>query len=420
MNHQNSRVGRVLVVMNTDLSDHETLLGSTLVRRAIDVAERFGSTLELFHVAHDPALDQGLFASDDSVRKARREETDRCATRLAELALRMKPDVGDVSIDVRWDQPRTEAILRKIADCEPDLVMKEAGEHSYVAGLVTHTDWDLARQSPAHVWFVKDGAADIDTIVTAIGTVSLDEDVISPADYDTYRLASDLAGGLAADVRPVHAYQVPPLNAMLNYAPELGAGPALQQQMHGETWREIARQHGRRIEEFARECDIAADDIEIVAGEPAKVIGERARELGAGLIVMGARNLTRWQRFTSAVTAEPVLAGAPCDVVVARDSDDLEESASAAKPIQGKPAFDLERAIIDPGSTFESPQQVVEARGLSAPLRKRILEAWASDIQSEMVEEDEGGPVRKTPADLLAAIHSATDELGREAGQTRH
>ncbi len=52
------------------------------------------------------------------------------------------------------------------------------------------------------------------------------------------------------------------------------------------------------------------------AGDPAKVISTQARELGADLIVIGHRQLSRLQRLLDSSVAQWTLDHAPCPVLV--------------------------------------------------------------------------------------------------------
>ena len=45
--------------------------------------------------------------------------------------MRLKDEGVNVRYDVRWDYPRVDAILRKTARADPDLVMKQSREHSF-------------------------------------------------------------------------------------------------------------------------------------------------------------------------------------------------------------------------------------------------------------------------------------------------
>jgi universal stress protein E len=56
----------------------------------------------------------------------------------------------------------------------------------------------------------------------------------------------------------------------------------------------------------------------LVEGNPAVMIPRKARELGAGIVVMGAVSRSGLQRVFIGNTAERVLEALPCDVLVVK------------------------------------------------------------------------------------------------------
>ncbi len=417
------KLDRVLVVIDTDVLTNDTPEATPTISRALTLGQKTGCDLELFHVRDDAALDQKLFGSDKDVARRRKSLVDEDATRLAELALRLQSHGVTVHHDARADHPPAEAILRKIAETGPDVVMKRSAGQSFLLGLTTNTDWDLIRQSPSHVWFVDDDGAEIERVVTAIGSVSEKDDIISATDYDVFRMANLITDGLEATNVPVHTYQVPQaLTAYAAYTPDLGDmnHPAGSLPTVTETRTEVARQHGRAIHAFAEFFHIDPHTVRLAEGQPSEVLPDVASAVEADLIVMGARNLSRWQRALTSVTAESVLADASCDVLFVKDSTDQEHSVGDRKPTQGQPAVDLERAITDPAGTFDSPQAVAAANDLSMELRIRILDAWEQDIRALLIAEGEGASVKSINVDRIDEIHAAKEPLTLARARMRH
>jgi hypothetical protein len=130
---------------------------------------------------------------------------------------------------------------------------------------------------------------------------------------------------------------------------------------------------------------------------------------------MGARSLSRWQRVFGAVTAEPVLARTPCDVLFVKNVAAASTPVAVDAPVQGAPSIDVVRASIDPAAVFESPRAVAAADDLSMGLRWRILQAWELDINAQLVEEGEGGPVRPVGIGVLDEINRAKEILELES-----
>ena len=416
-----AKLERVLVVVSPDLVKPGAPMESALVTRALALAEATGCELEFFHVCYDSSLTQNFFTDADELRRAQEKAVDQDATLLAELVVRLNAHDVSVHYDTRWDSPRTDAILRKIHQSQPDLVMKQSREYGYFMGLFSNTDWDLVRRSPAHVWFVTENGKDrIERLVSAVGSNADEQDMFAAADFDVFRLANGIAAEFGAANYPVHAYQVPKALMYSAYAPEFGgnahlAGVPLSPD---QARREIARRHGQSIEAFAEYFHINPDRVRLAEGDPSEVVPRVAKSLDADLIVMAARNLSRWERLFQSVTAEPVLADAPCDVVFVKDAEDLSVPDASQPATQGIPAYDLEKAILDPARTFGSPRHLAGATEISEALRKRILHVWEQDVRAQMAEENEGGPVQATSADLLAAINSAKASLAAN-GQVR-
>lgn len=410
------KLDRILVVITPDLMTPGAPEKSSLLKRAIKLANSTGSELELFHVCYEETLEQKIFGSDADVADEKEKILSQSAAALAEIILSLEDAGVTIRHDVRWDYPRTDAILRKIDESKPDLVMKQSREHGYVIGLIGNTDWDLIRRSPTHVWFVKDDdTSDIHRIVTAVGTVSRDEDIISAADYEVFQLARTIAEDLSADIVPVHAYQPPQgLKGYAMYAASLGgmmATPANQLRTLDAARQAVITEHSRQIRAFAEYFHIDPDRVELCEGPPITVLPEVVKSLDADLLVMGAQNLSRWERLLGPIHAEPVLARARCDVLFAKESAGAAIPVAAEQPATGSPPIDLERAMTEPENTFSSPEAVADMSAISVSMRKRILQAWEHDIRAQLVEEDEGGPVKTSKADVLDELQTALNHI---------
>lgn len=81
-------------------------------------------------------------------------------------------------------------------------------------------------------------------------------------------------------------------------------------------------------------------------------------------------------------------------------------------------AFDLERALLDPGAVFARPESVLRRAGLAPDQKIEILRRWAYDAAEADVATEEGMPGNDN--DLLRRILLALEELtgGFDAAQT--
>ncbi len=402
------KIQKALVVLSPDLIRPDAPKESPLLQRAITLAKVTGCELELFHICYDGEIAHPLFAADDELDRKRRELTDKDATLMEEIVARLKGEGINVRHEVRWDSPRTDAILRKTAQARPDIVMKQAREHSYVLGITTNTDWELARRSPASVWFVNDEVENIDRVMAAVGNSFRDQgDITTAADYDLLRVAGLIRDTFDAEVYPVNAFQAPePVNLAAGVSGTVLQVASLHDQNNKPRDQRI-KQHTGSVKALAQYFDIPKDNVHIREGHPNAVIPDVAESLGADMIVMGASDISRFERVISPVTVEPVMAETNTDMLIVRERDLSRVPDATKSPVYGIPKYDLENAIISPASTFVSPLAVANLSEISVELRKRILQAWESDIRAEMTDENEGGAAREIEIDVLDEIFSA-------------
>lgn len=412
-----ARIRRILVVVGPELLEAAAPVDSALLKRAAAVSRATGCELELFHAAYDSALEYQLFKSQDEIDKRRQMLLDRDATRLAEIAAWLVQAGLRVEHEVRWDHPRADAILKKIAQSKPEYVMKRQDEHGFLLGITTNTDWELARRATSDLWLVHEDTDSIDPILAAVGNRSGEAgDVTSATDRRLLEAAAKLGKECEARVLAVNAYELPDV---ANFVANVGGTvmPALSAQELQEARKQIVARHTDYVTALTEQFRIDAGDLYIREGHPGSVIPEVAEQSGAGLIVMGANSISRLERMVRPVTVEPVMARAECDILIVREGEAGTSAEATDKPLTGVPRHDLEHAITNPDDTFESPQQVANLSEISIDLRKRILQAWEYDIRAEMTEENEGGPVKDIDVNALDDILSAKALLEMKTGQ---
>lgn len=83
---------------------------------------------------------------------------------------------------------------------------------------------------------------------------------------------------------------------------------------------------------------------------------------------------------------------------------------------------DLDKAKLDPASVFHAPEDVLAAPGLSPEDKKAILVRWEADVEALLRATEEGMPPsdnRRSPAELLRAVHEAMQSLESSAASHR-
>lgn len=417
--HQTTRVPlkaetvieRVLVVVTPDLI--KAPYDSALLRRAIALAKVTGCELEFLHVCYDRSIATSLFLPAEERERRRSKCLDQDDLTMWKLVEHMKSKGVAAKHDTRWGERRSDVILSKIRQSKPDLVMKRSREVSYVMGLLRNADWDLIRQSPAHVWFVDEGgSASVNRVVSAVGGSNEGTQLIEGPDYDVFSVAGLISKLFNAENFAVHAYELP-LESKGAYAPDTREQDSslVEGALPDDPWRAIAESHGRSIVAFAQYFGLEPEQVQLAEGDPADVLPDVANSLGADLIVLAARNLSRWERFSQSVTAEPLLANAPCDVVFVKDLSNSTAYAQDGSQQSDETGFDLEHAIVHPKRTFGSPEAVVEATDLSEPLKHRILQLWEIDVVHCKRTRDDDESAQKAGAGTLDAINRARANL---------
>ena len=407
-------IRKALVVLGPELETPEDPMHSVLLKRAVALAKHTGCELELFHVCHDSTLDYNFFGTTTEFKRLRQQQTDVEAARVAEIVAWLQDEGVPCTYEVRWDWPRSDAILNKAAASDADVLLKEAREHGYVLGITSNTDWELARRSPIHVWFVSESVEEIRNIVAAVGNTTKadkkDQEVLDASDVDLMQTASLISGAFSADVYPVNACMPPP--APVAVEPHGATVMPVQSAKDREVLVEKSMaSHEASIKTLARASEVPEDNVRIKEGHPAEVIPEVAESLNADMILLGASTIKRLERVFKPVTVEPVMARTDSDIFVFRERDaaSIPERATVAQT--GKPKYDLTRAITHPYETFGTPDRVVDFDDASFELRERILQVWEYDIRASMAEENEGGPVRELGRTALNDIKAARQHL---------
>jgi len=252
-----------------------------------------------------------------------------------------------VDYEARWDHPRAEAILRKIRDASPDLVLKRAEAPGY-----PDTDWNLVRQSPCHLWLVREEGRQrnrtgigINRLLTGVGMFSDSEEIIAASDYEVFQVASVLADSFGAENVPVHAreaprgaekYSSPTAEEKKASVPVPDPGP-LEKNACG-----TAGRYGAEIEAFVKYFDISPELMQVRQGKPARILRELAGALYADIIVMGAITPRRRERITAspgdAVPAEFMLMDTHCDLLFVRNEAGTAEPSASRNALRGVPA----------------------------------------------------------------------------------
>jgi universal stress protein E len=279
--------------------------------KAIQVARAFDATLELFHAINDPVFVTLLELNDDSVDKLRERIEGEARIPLTRLCAVARKHGVPAESTVEWDYPPHEAIVRRATTSGADLIIAECHKGGRTRPWLMHlTDWELLRLSPLPVVLLKNGKPYHRPLTLA--AVDPAHAHAKPHDLDAQVLgaARALSQGLRGALHMMHA-NYPTIVGLPVAQPEATAWTTL-------SYQELQEQERRAFEEFRAGAGVMRTRSHLVEGNPAVMIPRKARELGAGIVVMGAVSRSGLQRVFIGNTAERVLEALPCDVLVVK------------------------------------------------------------------------------------------------------
>lgn len=220
-----------------------------------------------------------------------------------------------VRVDVHWDHPPHEAIVRHVLRHQPDLlVMPTSRARMSEQHLLSYTDHRLIEACPCPLLLLRKRAAySHGTVLAAVDPMhpnarpaGLDELILQAANT----IARTLGG---VEVHVCHL--LPPEYQLGRQEPGALAG-----QFGTDRAAEVARliSVAERLRHMAALHDIPAPQVHVQFGRVLEGLPSLARELRADVLVMGAvsRSLPRRAIYTE--TAERLLGVLDCDVLVVK------------------------------------------------------------------------------------------------------
>lgn len=279
------------------------------VRKAAQLAAASGARLTLFHAFSQPfPLPQPLPSSPEAILRAvakrKRAELERLAEPLRKTGLR-------VACEVVWDFPPAQAIVRRVLAGKPDLVVAGSHRHTRIGRwFLANADWDLIRECPCPVWFVKSERLRSRPLV--LSAVDPTHAHAKPSGLDARLLVAAgtvserLNGGMAL-VHVEDVMRTAP-QAMFPVLPGVLIEPPAARRA------ETAAALGR----LARRFGVPESAVVITPGLPAEAIATTAAKLGADLLVMGAVSRSGLSKAFIGSTAEAVIDAAGCDVLIVK------------------------------------------------------------------------------------------------------
>jgi universal stress protein E len=218
-----------------------------------------------------------------------------------------------VSLEVAWDRPLHEGIVRQVLRYKPDLVLKDTHHHPAIArALLTNTDWHLIRECPAPLMLVRTDAWAAGAKILAAVDPLHEQDKPAALDRKILDVSSFMAQALGLELHVLHVLE--PIEALVSL--EEGYVPiafAVE-----EITRKLRYEHEHALQSLLADRHLPAERIHFRRGSVRGELIAAAHELPAALVVMGAIARTRLKRVFLGSTAERVLESIPCDVLIVK------------------------------------------------------------------------------------------------------
>jgi universal stress protein E len=275
--------------------------------RAAWLAEHLSASLELFICDYDPDIDVGRVATIWIDQPAREHLLEILREKLEAIAAPMRERGLEVAVDVGWDHPLEDGIVRKVVACQPWLVVKDTHHHNVLKRtILSNTDWHLIRQCPAPLLLVKPHPlAENPKVFAAVDPLHV-HDKPAQLDNEIVELAKTLADGIGGELHVLHTYMVP----VVATVPEGSAIVDLSA--------EVEQLHREAFNEFLAPHAIADDRAHLVEGAAFERLPQITETEGAGIIVMGAVSRSGLDRVFIGSTAERVLDRLCCDLLIVK------------------------------------------------------------------------------------------------------
>jgi universal stress protein E len=289
---------------------------SPALAKARQLANAFKASVELLLCDRNPALMPNFYPDAESYTSVVEPVRASHEARLRVLATPFAVDKLHVTCHVDFGRPLHSVILDRVALKKPDLVVKDTHHHSVLRRtLITNTDWHLIRDCPQPLLLVKDTIWSAEPHVSAAVDPGHPQDTPAALDHAVIYAADRIARGLGSQVSLVHCWSPIALYAMGAVGGGMGGVPVMMPPEVIDSQRGLDRE---RLEHLARVHDIPPARTHLRDGIAADELPIYAAHHGADLLVMGAVSRSGLDRMFIGHTAEMLLEGLPCDIMVVK------------------------------------------------------------------------------------------------------
>lgn len=279
------------------------------LKRAAELAERFGARLTLLHVVFNPYAVGPNFYESTIEEGIERTLTDH-RSELRKLAEPLRKRGIKVNVQAIWDYPAYEGVVREVMRSKPDLVVAESHRHRMGARLfLSNTDWQLIRACPAPLLFVKSDKPYGKIRVLAAVDPMHGHDKPARLDKRILEAGQALAEAHNGSLDVVHAFW--PLSMFVGGA----FGDPIMVPVDPKIEQAQEKRMRKALDRLVAPFEIPASRVRADIGTPEAVIDLQARKLKANLVIMGAVSRRGLERVFIGNTAERAMDKLDCDVL---------------------------------------------------------------------------------------------------------
>ena len=286
------------------------------VERAIWLAKAYGADLELFICEYDPYLAGDRFSDSTGLQKARDSLLKERRNRLEKLAATAEDAGVSATVDVVWDHPIDEAIIRKVHSSQPLMVVKDTHYHPVLKRTIfSNTDWGLIRECPASLMLVKPKSFGEPVRILAAVDPLHHHDKPAELDQLIMSIGQEMASRSKGELSVFHCFD--PTPAIAGASTTMATPIAVPV---SEVTEALEQQHKEAMEKLCAGYDVPRDRVHIHQGTPEELLPELADQQRTDVVVMGAVSRRGLKRIFIGHTAERVLDRLPCDLVIVKPS----------------------------------------------------------------------------------------------------
>ena len=293
----------ILVIVDPTADTHP------VVDHSAKLAKDCAAALELFVCDYDADIDAGQTSAVwvKQTENARDHLVGILRKKLEDMAAPLRADGLDVSVDVAWDHPLGEGLVRKVIKSKPWLVTKDTHHHNVLKRtILSNTDWHLIRECPAPLYLVKPEAiAQNPKVVVAVDPLH-EHDKPAELDHKLVTAAQEFVVAMGGELHIVHTYPLPQPMSVPEGAPIVDLSE------------EVEAEHRRAFEEFLKPYSLPETQTHLIEGLPHQRLPELVEKENVDIVVMGAVSRRGLDRVFLGSTAERVLDRLPCDLLIVK------------------------------------------------------------------------------------------------------